>query len=249
MNRMCSGVTGGAVALLAALILAAPHAGDAQTWAPESWGSAAHGELVAAVGGQESFLRVASAARQPAPEPTVRGPVMRRLRPNTISLGVQGQFGVARGTSRIADGFDQGPGYALRFRYMLSRAAALGFSFEHQRFGSIQPPINVPGDFADSHVVITTISSEAVFYRHREKELHPYFLVGFGYANPDVVYTPEISSRVNEGAFLTVGIGFERFIRPRVSVDGAIRAYGEIANSEFTSIGEVSLGIHLYPGD
>jgi len=174
---------------------------------------------------------------------------MRRLRPNTLSLGLQGQFGVARGTSRIADGFDQGPGYALRFRYMLSRAAALGFSFEHQRFGSIQPPLNVPGDFADSHVVVTTVSAEAVFYRHRERDLHPYFLFGFGYANPDVVYTPEISARVNEGAFLTAGIGFERFIRPRVSIDGSVRAYGEIANSEFTSIGEVSLGIHLYPGD
>jgi hypothetical protein len=96
---------------------------------------------------------------------------------------------------------------------------------------------------------VTTISAEAVFYRHREKDTHPYFLIGFGYANPDVVYTPEISSRVNEGAFLTTGIGFERFVRPRFSIDGSIRAYGEIANSEFTSIGQVCLGIHLYPGD
>lgn len=174
---------------------------------------------------------------------------MRRLRPNTLSLGFQGQYGAMRGSSRLADGFDHGPGYALRFRYMLSRAAALGFSFEHQRFGSIQPPLNVPGGVIDSHVVVTTVSAEAVFYRHRERDLHPYFLVGFGYASPDVVETEASASRVNEGAFLTAGIGFERFLRPRVSIDGSIRAYGEIANSEFTSIGEVSLGIHLYPGD
>jgi hypothetical protein len=248
MIRKWSGRSVGAL-VLAAACLAAPRTGGAQSWAPASWTSAASAGEAAGSRGGESFLRVSEGKRQPAPVPTTRGPVMRRLRANTISLGAQGQFGVARGNSRIADGFDQGPGYAVRFRYMLSRSNALGFSFEHQRFGSIQPPINVPGDFADSHVVITTISAEAIFYRHREKETHPYFLVGFGYANPDVVLTPEISQRINEGAFLTAGIGFERFFRPRISMDGSIRAYGEIANSEFTSIGQVSLGIHLYPGD
>lgn len=243
------GMTGGALALLAAACLAAPRAGEAQTWAPASWGNAAAGDLLAAAGGGESVLRVAGASRQPAPVPTTRGPVMRRLRPNTISFGIQGQYGAARGSSRIADGFDQGPGYGIRFRYLLSRSAALGFSFEHQRFGSIQPPINVPGDFADSHVVVTTISAEAVFYKGRQRETHPYFLFGFGYASPDIVFTPEISSRVNEGAFLTAGLGFERFVRPRFSIDGSLRVYGAIANSEFTSIGQVGLGIHLYPGD
>ena len=243
------GVTGGALALLAAACFAAPRACEAQSWTPASSDGAVEGDLLAAAGRGESYLRVANAGHQPAPVPTTRGPLMRRLRPNTISFGIQGQYGAVRGSSRIADGFDQGPGYAIRFRYMLTRSSALGFSFEHQRFGSIQPPVNVPGDFADSHVVVTTISAEAVFYKGRERELHPYFLFGFGYANPDVVFTPEISSRVNEGAFLTAGLGFERFVRPRFSIDGSIRVYGQIANSEFTSSGQISLGIHLYPGD
>ncbi len=249
MIRMCFGVKGGALALVAAACLAAPGEGRAQSWAPAAWGSAASSGERSDARGAESLLRRSESGRQPAPVPTTRGPLMRRLRPNTLSLGFQGQYGAMRGSSRLADGFDHGPGYALRFRYMLSRAAALGFSFEHQRFGSIQPPLNVPGGVIDSHVVVTTVSAEAVFYRHRERDLHPYFLVGFGYASPDVVETEASASRVNEGAFLTAGIGFERFLRPRVSIDGSIRAYGEIANSEFTSIGEVSLGIHLYPGD
>jgi hypothetical protein len=171
------------------------------------------------------------------------------MRPNTISLGIQAQYGGIRGSSRLADGFDHGPGYAFRFRYMLSPRAALGFSFEHQRFGSVQPPLNVPGDFADSHVVITTISVESLIYSHREREVHPYFVVGLGYASPDIVFAEEVASRVNEGAFLTAGVGFERFVRARFSVDGSLRVYGQIANSEFSSVGQVSLGIHLYPGD
>ena len=187
------------------------------------------------------------AKKQPAPTPRAR-PRLRRQRPNTISLGLQGQFGVVRGNSRIADGFDQGPGYAFRFRYMLSPSSALGFSFEHQRYGSIQTPLNV-GVFADSHVVITTVAVEGVFYRHRGSDFNPYFLGGVGYATPDVVYTDSQSSRVNEGLFATAGLGFERFVRPRFSIDVSVRGYAFVSNSEFTSIGQVGVGIHLYPGD
>lgn len=236
---------------------AAPRAAVAQTWSPATWSNAAAWSEVAAWSGSDrgsgggggTVLRLDSSERQPPPVPPRRGPVMRRMRPNTLSLGIQGQYGSLRGGSRLADGFDHGPGYAFRFRYMLTSSTALGFSFEHQRFGSIQPPLNEPAQFADSHVVVTTVSSEMVFYLHRDRDAHPYFLVGFGYASPDIVFTEDIATRANEGVFLTGGVGFERFIRPRFSIDGSLRVYGEIANSEFTSIGEASLGIHVYPGD
>ncbi|HEX7079206.1 MAG TPA: hypothetical protein VF363_12355 [Candidatus Eisenbacteria bacterium] len=187
--------------------------------------------------------------RQPAPVPQRTVPLLRRQRPNTISVGFQGQYGIDRGTSRIADGFDHGPGYAFRFRYMLSPSAALGFSFEHQRYKAIQPPIFVAGDFADSHVVITTVSTEAIFFVHRERDVHPYFLGGIGYATPDVIFSEEQSSRINEGLFAVLGTGFERFFRPRLSLDVTLRGYALVSNSEFTSMAQISAGIHVYPGD
>jgi hypothetical protein len=199
--------------------------------------------------------------RQPAPVEPAAKPLLRRQRPNTVSVGFQGQYGVLRGNSRLADGFDHGPGYAFRFRYMVSPSAALGFSFENQHYGSINAPTHEPQSFADSHVVATTVAVEGVFYIHREREVNPYFIGGFGYASPDVVFTGftatasapqeegDQSSRVNEGPFLTAGIGLERFIRERFSMDVAVRGYTLISNSEFTAIGQVSLGIHLYPGD
>lgn len=255
---------------IAAFVLAAWGAASAappgaRAWEPAPWIATAAGSEVAAASKAEevatggTYVRLASAGerglglaaslRQPAPVPTPRGPLMRRLRANTISLGLQGQYGGVRGSSRLADGFDHGPGYAFRFRYMLSRSSALGFSFEHQRYGSVQPPLNVPNQPADSHVVITNIAVEGVFYKGREREVHPYFVIGAGYASPDVIFTDEQAARVNEGAFLVGGLGFERFIRQRFSIDGSLRVYGQIANSEFSSIGQVSLGIHLYPGD
>ncbi|MGE5175495.1 MAG: hypothetical protein ACM3JJ_03895 [Hyphomicrobiales bacterium] len=193
--------------------------------------------------------RAGAAKKQPAPVPQRATPLLRRQRPNTISLGLQAQYGIDRGNSRIADGFDHGPGYAFRFRYMMSPSTALGFNFEHQRYGSIQPPLNVQGDFADSHVVITTVDMEATFFIHREREVTPYFLGGIGFATPDVIFTQDQTSRVNEGMFAVVGAGFERFIRERFSFDMALRQFALVSNSEFTSMTQLSAGIHVYPGD
>jgi hypothetical protein len=187
--------------------------------------------------------------RQPPPAEAPSAPLLRRQRPNTISIGIQGAYGIVRGNSRLADGFSDGPGYAFRFRYMLSPSFALGFSFENQRFyDKGGQPSTEPGA-GDSSVVMTTVSTEGVYYIHREREVNPYFVGGFGYASPDVVDEVRGSSRVNEGLYLVLGTGLERFVRPRFSLDFTLRGYGLISNSEFTGFASLCAGIHLYPGD
>lgn len=113
MIRMGFGVKAGALAFMAVACVAAPRMGHAQSWTPAAWSSAASGDVLADARGEDSFLRLSESRRQPAPVPATRGPIPRRLRPNTISLGIQGQYGAIRGSSRLADGFDHGPGYAL----------------------------------------------------------------------------------------------------------------------------------------
>lgn len=189
------------------------------------------------------------ARRQPAPVPNEQKPLLRRQRPGTIDLGIQGGYGVVRGTSRLADGFDHGPSYAFRFRYMLAPSFSLGFSFENQHFTARPaPPSTTPGA-SDSTIHMSTVSAEGVFFIHREREVTPYFIAGLGHAAPDIVDKVLGSARVNEGMFLTAGAGFERFIRPRFSLDFSLRGYGLISNSEFTSFAQLTAGIHLYPGD
>ncbi|HEY7728843.1 MAG TPA: hypothetical protein VID50_10365, partial [Candidatus Eisenbacteria bacterium] len=168
----------------------------------------------------------------------------------TISLGVQGQFGGLAGASELERHFDLGPGYGIRFRYQLSRRSALGFSFEHQRYEPVDglPVTPTPGA-TDSTLIITTVAAEGIAFFHRERETMPYLLGGFGYASPDVVYHDAGTRRVNEGPFLVLGAGIEHFLRERFSVDTSVRGFGQIGNSELTLAAQLSLGIHLYPGD
>lgn len=196
-------------------------------------------------------IRYASSVsmRQPPPAEKPRAPLLRRQRPNTISIGIQGDYGIIRGNSRLADGFDDGPGYSFRFRYMMAPSFALGFSFESQRFYDKGGLPSTELGAGDSTIVMTTVGMEGVFYIHREREVNPYFVTGFGYASPDVVDEVRGSARVNEGMFLVMGAGLERFIRPRFSLDFTLRGEALISNSEFTGIATLSAGIHLYPGD
>jgi len=204
------------------------------------------GERTSEERSSETFLL---ARRQPAPTPPEQRPLLRRQRVGTIDLGIQGGYGVVRGTSRLADGFDHGPSYAFRFRYMLSPSFSLGFSFENQHFSARPAPPSLEPGASDSTIHMSTVSAEGVFFIHREREVTPYFIAGLGHAAPDIVDKVLGSARVNEGMFLTAGAGFERFIRPRFSLDFCLRGYGLISNSEFTSFAQISAGIHLYPGD
>ena len=209
----------------------------------------AHADTDGAPGPRRDWLALESDAYQPAPVTPERKPLLRRQRPNTVSIGIQGSYGMVRGTSRLSDGFSDGPGYALRFRYMLAPSFALGFSFENQRFNSRGgPPSTTPGA-SDSVIVMTTVSAEGVLYIHREREAHPYFLGGFGHASPDIVDKSLGSARANEGLYLVLGAGMERFMRPRFSLDFTLRGYAMVSNVEFTSFAQICAGIHLYPGD
>jgi hypothetical protein len=211
--------------------------------------SAALAETEDVPGPRRDWLALESGAYQPTPATTARKPLLRRQRSNTISLGLQGSFGMVRGTSRLSDGFSHGPGYAFRFRYMLGPSFALGFSFENQRFNDRGgTPSSLPGA-SDSTIVMTTVSAEGMYFVHREREIHPYFLGGFGHASPDIVDEGLGSARVNEGLYVVLGAGLERFMRPRLSLDFTLRGYGMISNSEFTSFAQICAGIHVYPGD
>lgn len=200
----------------------------------------------ARAGSAETLMR-----RQPAPVQPRATPTLRRQRKGTISLGGQIGYGFVRGSSELNDHFDRGAGYGIRFRYMLSPRAALGFSFESQRYGPRAglPVSTQPFAARDSDLVITTVGTEAVVFFHRERSTTPYLVGGLGFASPNVRYESTESRRVDEGPFLVVGAGFEHFVRPRMSLDFSLRGQAQVGNSELSLLSQLTAGIHLYPGD
>jgi len=203
-----------------------------------------------------SALARASAAetmmrRQPAPVSPRTTPTPRRQRKGTISLGGQVGYGVVRGTSELNDHYDRGVSYAFRFRYILSRSTALGFSFENQHYGPRAglPLSTDPFAAKDSSVAMTTVASEVYVFFHRERDTNPYLIGGLGFASPNVLYETKESRRLDEGPFLVLGAGIERFVRPRLSFDFSLRGYTEVGNSELSLFSQAMAGIHLYPGD
>ena len=246
-------------ALLAALACAAPvaHAADGNSPAHDAALALGPGPATewkdegsyGITGPWRDGLAMASGAYQPPPQTPARKPLNRRQRPNTLSLGMQGSYSAVRGNSRIADGFSDGPGYAFRFRYMLSPSFALGFSFENHHWYDQGGVESTELGAGDSSVTMTTVCVEGVYYLNRDTDVNPYFVGGFGHAAPDVVDELRGSSRVNEGIFLVLGVGLERFIRSRFSLDFTLRGNALVSNSELTTFAAISGGIHLYPGD
>jgi len=203
------------------------------------------------LGAEEARVSGTLMRRQPAPVPSRSKPILRRQRRGTISLGGQIGYGFVRGSSELNDHFDSGLGYGFRFLYIMSPRTALAFSFEHQRYG---PRAGLPvdtGPFAakDSQLVVTTVATEIHVFFHRERDLTPYVLGGFGFASPNVIYERKESRRVDEWPFAVVGVGFERFVRPRVSLDFTLRGFAEVGNSELSLMSQVVAGVHVYPGD
>lgn len=203
--------------------------------------------LASSAGASEAtFLR-----RQPAPVNPRNTPTMRRQRRGTISLGGQVGWGFVRGSSELNDHFDNGPGYGFRFRYITGRRSALTFSFENQRYRTRSgvPVSTDPFAAKESVLAVTTVAAEGTVFFHRERDTNTYLLGGLGFASPNVKYEEKESRRVDEGPFGVVGVGLERFVRPRVSLDFTVRGYAEVGNSELSLLSQLTAGIHLYPGD
>jgi hypothetical protein len=229
------------VAVLVAAALVLPSLASADVARSDAGAEARYGPRRDAYGAE-------GLSRQP-PAPPPRKPTLRRMRTKTIDMGLQLTYGWVGGDSRLANGFDHGIGYAFRFRYMLKSSFELEFSFENQNYGaSSDIPSTIPGA-SDSSVVMTTVSVGGVFLFQRERETNPFFLLGVGYASPDVVDENLGSARVNEGPFLVLGAGLERFVRDRFSLTLSLRGYGLVSNSEYTSFLQVCGGIQVYPGD
>jgi hypothetical protein len=179
---------------------------------------------------------------------------------NTISLGIQGQYGVLGGNAdpipddpakaAWASLVEFGEGLAVRIRYSTARNRAIGLSFEDQRFRR-------KDGLDDTHpkqIQLTQILFEYYLYFSRPKRTTQYMVLGAGFHRPAVrIETEDVTGRELEevtypGINLTLvaGVGLEHFVGRRTSVDLSLRGYGMNSDPTRSLSGEVALGIHYY---
>lgn len=181
---------------------------------------------------------------------------------NTISLGVQGQYGVLGGETQPipadpdedaawASLVDYGGGLAIRIRYSTARNRAIGLSFEDQRFRR-QDGVDKR---RPKQIQLSQVLAEYYFYFLRPKRTTRYIVLGAGFHIPALRYETEeedTGRTLEEVSYpgldltLVAGVGLEHFIGRRTSVDLSIRGYGLRSDPTLSISGEVALGIHYY---
>ncbi len=166
-------------------------------------------------------------------------------RPGTLSLGMQGQYGLIAGPSDYAESYDHGAGFAFRIRYALGGPRALGISFESQTFGpdvsSTQPDeLGVPEELKFSNATV-----EFLRYFNRGEGQSQYMVMGLGLYHPSDVRSSGLVV-ASDGLILVFGGGSEFFSLRTTSIDLSLRANALFGGDAVSGTVEVAIGVHHY---
>ncbi|MCK4305173.1 MAG: outer membrane beta-barrel protein [Candidatus Eisenbacteria sp.] len=184
-------------------------------------------------------------------------------RRNTPSLGAQLQYGYMGGDSAWPNTVRWGWGVAFKLRKYVSRQAAMGVSFEQQKFDRIStlPSFKVIGDdYADlDHLQFQTLMLDYFRYFQRMRRRTPYVVVSAGIYHPQLLYDEKNEITGTEGqhskhprdSFIArLGAGLEYFVNRGFSIDGSVSCYyvhtPDLPGRTFTV--QMALGCELYPG-
>jgi hypothetical protein len=168
-------------------------------------------------------------------------PTRAQERPGTLSLGIQGQYGIIAGPSDFAEDYDRGDGFAIRIRYALGGPQAFGISFESQTFDPDFSGVreNEPEDLKFANAMV-----EYLRYFNRGQGRSQYAVIGAGLFHPSEVLASGVSSP-SDGLVITGGGGMEIFIRRTTAIDLSLRAYGLIGDSVSATL-QAAVGFHFY---
>jgi len=174
-------------------------------------------------------------------------------RSNTVSLGIQGGFGLMSGSGDYEpdvigspppvpyDAFDLGPGLAIHVRYSLDRKRAIGFTFEDLRFDRKSGSTAEPTQYQ-----LNNFLAQYYVYFNRRAKTSFYGVGGLGFHRGTFRLRGGSSIQPGEGLSSNLGAGLEYFLRRPFSIDGSIRGYWLKPKQGTVVGGEAFLGIHYY---
>ena len=189
------------------------------------------------------LLSVLAASAPPAAAEFAPRPV----REGTLSFGLVGQGGALLGGGDLAEVYDFGPGLGVRLRYRTSRDAALGLTFEAQRFNAKQAP-----QTPDDPEWIRSVNAIFEYYKYfRVQQRSPRYLnFGVGLMQLRRRLETEEVDFPGDGAIFVVGGGTEIWWSRVLSVDLNLRYNGMLrgveGSSQYTHAATLSLGFQFY---
>lgn len=174
-------------------------------------------------------------------------------RSNTVSLGIQGGFGLMSGSGDYQpgvtgeaepvpyDAFDIGPSLAIHVRYSLDRTHAIGFTFEDLRFDRKSGSEAEPTQYQ-----LNNFLAQYYMYFNRRAKTSFYAVGGAGFHRSTFRLRGGSTIQPGEGLSANLGGGLEYFLRRPFSIDGSIRGYWLKPKQGTVAGGEAFLGIHYY---
>lgn len=171
----------------------------------------------------------------------------RPVREGTLSFGLVGQAGALLGGGDLGEVYDFGPGLGVRLRYRTSRDAALGLTFEAQRYNAKEEPVT-----PDDPEWIRSVNAIFEYYQYfRVQSRSPRYLnFGVGLMQLRRRLETEEVDFPGDGAIFVVGGGTEIWWGRVLSVDLNLRYNGMLrgveGSSQYTHAATVSLGFQFY---
>jgi hypothetical protein len=169
-------------------------------------------------------------------------PAAAQERPGTLSLGIQGQYGLIFGASDFSEDYDNGAGFGIRIRYALGGPQAFGISFESQTFG---PGADTGETIGPDRLKLANITVEYLRYFNRGEGRSQYAVFGGGLYHPSDVRDNGQIAPASDGLILVAGGGAEIFVRRTTAVDLSVRFNGLLGGDAFSATVEAAAGFHF----
>lgn len=175
----------------------------------------------------------------------IGGAASAQERPGTLSVGIQGQYGVLAGPSSFAEEYDHGPGFGIRLRYALGGPHALGISFESQTFGADVSQLASSGSDQPRELKFSNATVEYLRYFNRGQGQSQYLVTGLGLYRPSDVRATGLDPH-GDGLILLFGGGSEVFVLRATAVDLSLRFNSFFGDAGVSATLEAAIGFHHY---
>jgi opacity protein-like surface antigen len=167
----------------------------------------------------------------------------RLVRQGTIALTGMASYGTLLESGRYGQTFNSGIGLGFGLRYRTSYEAAVGVSFESQRFDA-----RAPGDSAAAAVRLNLVVTSLDYYRffsHRSR-VPRYLVLGVGLVQARQTDADGELEYPGDGGMFKVGGGIEYWMSRSLTADLNVRYNGVFSNSRLDHDFQIGLGLNFY---